>query len=60
VVVPTAPLPICKKRVHFSLTSIKGVPIARQKQKQEQYRTALRVQCITLFDAKIPLDAITS
>jgi hypothetical protein len=49
--VPTVSLPI---------PSIRGLPVAGLKKKQEKYGVALRVQCVTLFDASIPLNVICS
>jgi hypothetical protein len=50
-IVPKASLPVA---------AVRGLPVASFKKKQERYGIALRVQCVTLFDAKIPLDVICS
>lgn len=60
VIAPTIPLLIYKKKVCLPLTGVKGLPVPGQKRRQEQYGVALCVQCVTLFDAGIPLDVITS
>jgi hypothetical protein len=37
---------------------VRGLSKAGSKTQQARYRTALRVQCLTLFDAGIPIDII--
>jgi hypothetical protein len=39
---------------------VPGLPVAGSKSQQSQYRVALRVQCVTLLDAGIPIDVICS
>ena len=55
VAVPSIPLVI-----PIAVRAVQGLPIAGLKKKQERYGVALRVQCITLFNASIPLDIICS
>jgi hypothetical protein len=48
-----------RKKTRLPLTSgVKGLPVPKLKQRQEQYRVALRIQCVTLLDARIPIDII--
>jgi hypothetical protein len=44
----------------LSLYSIQGLSVLGLKRRQERYRVALHVQCVTLLDAGIPLDVICS
>jgi hypothetical protein len=59
VVVPSVPSFI-RKKTRLPPTSVRGLPIPGLKQRQEQYGVALRVQCVTLLDAGIPIDIICS
>jgi hypothetical protein len=51
---------IIPKAASYIPQTILGLPIAGLKKKQEKYGVALRVQCVTLLDAGIPLDIICS
>ena len=53
-------LPIAPSVVSTHLRAVHGLPIAGLKKKQEKYKVALRVQCVTLLNAGIPLDVICS
>jgi hypothetical protein len=59
VVVAQVPLSF-RKRLCLPSTIVRGLPIPRIKRQQEQYRLALRVQCVTLYKARIPLNIICS
>jgi hypothetical protein len=53
-------LPIAPSIVSTHPQAVHSLPIAGLKKKQEKYRVALRVQCVTLLNAGIPLDVICS
>jgi hypothetical protein len=46
------------KKTRLPPTGIQGLPVPGLKRRQEQYKVALRVQCVTLYNAGIPLDII--
>jgi hypothetical protein len=51
---------IRKKKTRLPPISVNGLLILGLKRRQEQYRVALGVQCVTLLDTGIPLDVICS
>jgi len=53
-------LPIAPSAVSTCLQAVYGLLIAGLKKKQEKYKVALRMQCVTFFVAGILLDAICS
>ena len=53
-------LPSIRKKTRLPPTGVRGLPVPGLKRRQERYRVALRVQCVTLLDAGIPLDVICS
>jgi hypothetical protein len=57
--IPSAPS-FRRKRTRLPPTGVLGLPIPGLKRRQERYGVALCVQCLTLFDAGIPLDVICS
>jgi hypothetical protein len=59
VVVAQVPL-FRRKKLCLPSTSVQGLPILGIKRRQERYGLALRVQCLTLYEAGIPLDIICS
>jgi hypothetical protein len=59
VAVPHVPSKTHKKTA-LPPTGIRGLPIPGVKRRQERYGTALRVQCVTLLDAGIPINIICS
>jgi hypothetical protein len=59
VAVPSTP-PVIRNPSHSIPISVRCLPIAGLKKKQERYRIALYIQWITLFGAGIPLDIICS